>query len=122
MTTGELRAIIADIPDDVPVAIRVARHSCNALAMVTVRALGPRREPSLRRGVLTDDEVDFVSRRRHLVLAATDQRDGIQARLASASLEGWFDPDDGVWCTFGWSDQRFGFDDTTHSDTVDETP
>jgi hypothetical protein len=122
MTTGELRAVIADIPDDVPVAIRVARHGCDALATVTVRAIGPRREPSLRRGVLTDDEVDFVSRRRHLVLAATDKREGIQARLDSAGLEGWFDPDDGAWCTFGWSDERFGFDETHDSDAVHMTP
>jgi hypothetical protein len=122
MTTGELRALIADVPDDVPVALRVAQNGCDALATVTVRAVGPRREPSLRRGVLTDDEVDFVSRRRHLVLAATDMRDGIQARLDSAGLDGWFDPDDGAWCTFGWSDERFGFGETSHSDAVHVTP
>jgi hypothetical protein len=110
MTAGELRAIIADVPEDLPVAIRVSPNGYDAVAVVTVRAIGPRREPSLRDGVMTDDRVDCTSRRRHLVLVPTDRREQLEARLGAAGIEGWFDPDFEEWCVSGWSDEELSFD------------
>jgi hypothetical protein len=112
MTAGELRAIIADIPDDITVAVRVSPNGYDAVDGVTVRAIGPRREPSLLAGVMTDDHVDCTNRRRHLVLMPTDQRSGLETRLAAARIEAWFDPEFEEWCVSGWSHEHLAFDTT----------
>jgi hypothetical protein len=113
MTAAELRAMIADVPDDVPVAIRVSPNGYDAVDAVNVRAIGPRREPSLRDGVMTDERVDCKSRRRHLVLMPTDRRKSLEGRLAAAGVDGWWDPEFEEWCVSGWSDEVLAFDNTS---------
>ena len=113
MTTGELRAMISDVPDGVPVAIRVSPNGYDAVDAVTVRAIGPRQRPSLRAGVMTDDRIDCTSRRRHLVLVPTDPRKRLEARLSAAGVNGWFDPDFEEWCVSGWSDEVLAFDNAS---------
>ena len=100
MTIVQLRRLIADLPDDMQIVVRGRNDGYDPPMTIMVRRLAPKREPF--DGILTDEGVDMVQSRSFLAFGVPGYR-SVYERFNAAGIEGWFEPDDEVYCAIGWS-------------------
>ena len=103
MRVSDLRALLSELPDDMPVAAQDFEEGFNALTSAVVLALAPTRLPTYRDGVLTENNVDWSTRKLHVALSG-GRACAMSERFRAAGISGWFDPDHDEYVAFGWED------------------
>ncbi len=89
MTVAEMRTLVANLPDDMPIVVRSNGEGYDPEMAIAVRRLAPSRCPSRSGGVLKDEHVVWAAARAHLAIGVTDATAGMPARLAAAHIDGW---------------------------------
>jgi len=102
MTIAELRGLIADLPDDMQIAVRGFGNGYDPLMIAVVRRLAPDRSPRWYDGILTEESVESAELRSFLAFGTTECAD-IPDRFDAAGVDGSFDFDFDEWYATGWS-------------------
>ena len=117
MTIADLRDIITDLPDAMPIAIPGYELGTDPATQAGVFPLGPRKKIYSYEGVLGRAEGSSTFARNFLCFGTNNRFGGVEDRLREAGIEATYNPEKDRWYSSGWSDDliqiRFPFAEVT---------
>ena len=104
MTIADLRDVISELPDTMPIAIPGYELGYDPATVPFVRTLAPKRRIYSWEGVLTEDDTRAIRPRDFLIFDAAVRDADVNVRLGMVFASATYDDSEGRWYTVGWND------------------
>ena len=104
MTIADLRDIITDLPDTMPIAVPGYELANVPATFAVVFPLGPRKKIYSYKGVLAGAEESCTFTRNFLCFGTNNRFGGVEDRIREAGIDAAYNAKKDRWYSIGWSD------------------